>query len=217
MSLQEKNRKFQEQQKRNLALKDAVLHERRGGKPIATPTVVVSHGAVADSVVSHVAVVKEETTTLTSRQLHDPNRPAWFDLERKADVEKNAKAHNLVKKVIVCLREARRPMTPGEIEAACKDLQGLNFHATLGRKLATLPMIKFDGTRYEYKPEQAVQSREELIALVSKTPEGIMLFKPGVKADEEHREQGILMLKDCYEGLMDDIKVGGRAGRRVGG
>lgn len=94
-----------------------------------------------------------------------------------------------IKRVIDLLFEKRQALTPEEIDRRCH--VDVNGNKSVFDSLRKNPKVSYDGERFSYKSKHQLGSKEDLLKLIKKFPEGI----------------AVIDLKDAYTAVVDDLQA----------
>eukprot|EP00252_Welwitschia_mirabilis_P012748 TRINITY_DN281_c0_g1_i1.p1 TRINITY_DN281_c0_g1~~TRINITY_DN281_c0_g1_i1.p1 ORF type:complete len:273 (-),score=69.62 TRINITY_DN281_c0_g1_i1:194-1012(-) len=93
-----------------------------------------------------------------------------------------------IKRVIDLLLETRQALTPEEINEAC--YVDINANKGVFESLKKNLKVNYDGKRFSYKSKHDLKDKNELLALIRKSVEGI----------------AVIDLKDAYPTVLDDLQ-----------
>ncbi|GAB2291242.1 hypothetical protein Dimus_025498 [Dionaea muscipula] len=113
------------------------------------------------------------------------------DTERLQHINsiRKAPAGAQIKRVIDLLYETREAFTPEQInEATYVDM---NANKNVFESLRNNPKVNYDGGRFRYKAKHDVKGKDELLSLIKRNTEGIL----------------IIDLKDAYPNVMEDLQA----------
>lgn len=173
MALQEQLDKFNKQQQRAQAtlVKTAV---RAAPSKSALP----NKARVASPVVDHPEVPLSQRYSF----FDDKEKLQQIAIIRKSPIGAQ------IKRVIDILLETRRALTPQEIEERC--FVDVTNNKDVLDSLKNNVKVFFDGQRFSYKSKHDLKSKQDLLVLIRKVPEGIPTGD----------------LKDSYAGILKDLQ-----------
>ncbi|KAL9269535.1 Transcription initiation factor IIE subunit beta-like protein [Drosera capensis] len=126
-----------------------------------------------------------------------PSRPPVPQIKFSSDTDRLQHINSIrkapvgaqIKKVIDLLFEKRQAFTPEQInEATYVDM---NANKAVFESLRNNPKVHYDGRRFSYKSKHDVKNKDELLKLIRKFTEGIL----------------IVDLKDAYPNVMEDLQA----------
>ncbi|CAI9089109.1 OLC1v1023617C1 [Oldenlandia corymbosa var. corymbosa] len=93
-----------------------------------------------------------------------------------------------IKRVVDLLYERRQALDPEEINRDC--YVDLHANKAVFDSLKKNPKLKYDGSRFSYKPSHNIRNKDQLLDLIRKFQDGV----------------GVIDLKDSYSNVMQDLE-----------